>query len=114
MRRLHARFDNLIWMKLSELSRYWAAKELTQITSGENAVTFHAPFSCPDYTVTLSNRGRTGAGVLRQGNKEQELDQVSGPSKLRANSWCPRKGGASYCFHLPKGKSQLLIRQEFT
>ena len=28
VRRLHARFDHLLWMKLSEVARYWAAKEL--------------------------------------------------------------------------------------
>ena len=31
VKRLHARYDNLIWMKLSEIARYWAAKELTRI-----------------------------------------------------------------------------------
>ena len=31
VRRLHARFDHLVWMKLSEMSRYWAAKALTRI-----------------------------------------------------------------------------------
>ena len=30
VRRLHARFDHLLWMKLSEVARYWAAKELTE------------------------------------------------------------------------------------
>jgi hypothetical protein len=31
VKRLRARFDNLHWMKLSEVSRYWAARELTRI-----------------------------------------------------------------------------------
>jgi len=31
VRRVHSRYDNLIWMKLSEIARYWAARELTQI-----------------------------------------------------------------------------------
>jgi hypothetical protein len=31
VRRLHARYDLLQWMKLSEIARYWAANELTTI-----------------------------------------------------------------------------------
>lgn len=31
VRRLHARFDHLLWMKQGEVARYWAAKELTRI-----------------------------------------------------------------------------------
>ena len=31
VRRLHAAYDNLIWMKLSAIARYWAARELTRI-----------------------------------------------------------------------------------
>ncbi|MBM4032370.1 MAG: hypothetical protein FJ291_11350 [Planctomycetes bacterium] len=34
VRRLQAKYGRLIWMKLSEIARYWAAKELTQIESG--------------------------------------------------------------------------------
>ncbi len=29
--RLHAAYDNLLWLKLSEIARYWAARELTRI-----------------------------------------------------------------------------------
>ena len=31
VQRLHDAYDNLIWMKLSEIARYWAARELTRI-----------------------------------------------------------------------------------
>jgi hypothetical protein len=30
VRRLAARYNNLLWMKLSEVARYWAARELTR------------------------------------------------------------------------------------
>ena len=42
--RLHDGYDNLIWMKLSEIARYWAAKELTGIARDGKRVTFWAPF----------------------------------------------------------------------
>ena len=57
VRRLKARFDNLHWMKLAEASRYWAARELTEITRADNAVTFKAPYACPDFTVRLTITG---------------------------------------------------------
>ena len=47
VRRLHARFDNLVWMKLSEIARYWAAKALTRIDAAGGRVEFRAPFACP-------------------------------------------------------------------
>jgi hypothetical protein len=31
VKRLHSNFNHLHWMKLSEIARYWAAKELTRI-----------------------------------------------------------------------------------
>ena len=31
VQRLHAAYDNLLWMKLSEIAGYWAARELTRI-----------------------------------------------------------------------------------
>ena len=48
VRRLRARFDNLLWMKLSEAARYWAARELTAIESGDHTLAFRAPFACAD------------------------------------------------------------------
>ena len=51
VRRLHARFDGLVWMKLNEIARYWAAKELTRIERETGAIAFRAPFACPDFTV---------------------------------------------------------------
>ena len=43
--RLHARYDNLIWLKLSEIARYWAAKELTRIERKDGLVAIMAPFA---------------------------------------------------------------------
>ena len=50
VRRLHARFDNLVWMKLSEIARYSAARALTRIDSAGGRVEFRAPFACPAFT----------------------------------------------------------------
>ncbi|HKS36425.1 MAG TPA: twin-arginine translocation signal domain-containing protein [Verrucomicrobiae bacterium] len=106
VRRLHARFDNLIWMKLSEVARYWAARELTRIERSGNAVTFHAPFASPDFTVRFDTTV-TGAPRLRVGQDPLPLKEVTDALKLTSGTW--RRDGRSLiaCFALPKGKSQL-------
>jgi len=106
VRRLHARFDNLVWMKLSEVARYWAAKELTRIERSGNLVSFRAPFACPEFTVrfpglnNLLPRLRVDQSVIR-------LGEVTGPLKLAPNTWCREGNTVTACFALPKGASQL-------
>jgi hypothetical protein len=57
--RLHARYDNLIWMKLSEIARYWAAKELTRIEKTQGGLRVHAPFASPLFTIRMDTRTTT-------------------------------------------------------
>jgi hypothetical protein len=106
VKRLGARFDNLIWMKLSEVSRYWAAKELTKLERNGNAVAIRAPFACPDFTVRLAIKDG-GAPRLRAGGTETPLNEVASPLKLVSGSWCRKGDSLSVCFNLPKGESKL-------
>ena len=106
VRRLHARFDNLMWMKLSEVARYWAAKELTRLEPDDRGMTFAAPFSCPSFTVSLP--ARTGAnptfgaaasnGPLRRADRS--LDLLPG-------SWIRTDRDDVFCIDLPQGRSRL-------
>ncbi len=106
VRRLRSRFDHLVWMKLSEVSRYWAAKELTRVDRSGNTVSFHAPFACPEFTVQLdvpvpaTPRLRTNAQVT-------PLLEAAGPLELTPGTWCRKGGTVTVCFTLPKGQSQL-------
>lgn len=108
VRRLHAHFDHLHWMKLSEVARYWAARELTRIEKVGAAVKFHAPYACPDFTVRWPEP--TGqAPRLVQGAAVTELREVPGPLKLSAGTWCRTDGQLTVCFALPKGESTLTL-----
>ncbi len=52
---LHDRFaDRMLWMKPSEMARYWAAKELTKIQVQESSVSLAAPFACPQFTLRIA------------------------------------------------------------
>jgi len=51
VRRIHARFKQVRWMKLDELARYWAAKELTTVEPTSSGLRLKAPFACSDFTL---------------------------------------------------------------
>lgn len=108
VRRLHARFDNLVWMKLAEIARYWAAKELTAIERDGNAVRLQAPFACPAFTVRVEGARRASPPIrLEAGNRLQELDEVTDARKLVAGAWCQEANAVLACFDLPKGASRI-------
>jgi hypothetical protein len=106
VRRLHARFDNLLWIKLSELSRYWAAKELTRVERQAERVVFRAPFACPEFTIRFPVTG-TGAPRLRSGETVSQLKEVTKPLQLVPGTWCREGETLTVCFGLPRGESVL-------
>lgn len=105
--RVHARNDNLLWMKLSEIARYWAAKELTTIDKQENTVTFTAPFGTPIYTVDVKTESAEVPVVSGSGRETMRLKEVKSALKLEAGSFYRHKEGVTVCFDLPKGRTVL-------
>ncbi|MBN2138667.1 MAG: twin-arginine translocation signal domain-containing protein [Sedimentisphaerales bacterium] len=108
VRRLHARYDNLIWMKLSEIARYWAAKELTRIDKEGSKVTFTAPFAATRFTVRL-DAPAGAAPKLNLNGKPAELRRLVNPMELNSGCWCANDQAVTLCFDLPKGKSTLEV-----
>jgi len=106
VRRLHERYDNLLWMKLSEIARYWAAKELTRIARIGAKVQFAAPFAAPRFTVELSAPGAKAVRVVA-GGKPTLLKKVTKPARLVGGTWMLQKDVLTACFDLPRGKSAL-------
>ena len=106
-KRLHARFDNLIWMKLAELARYWAAKELTAITRDGNTVSFQAPYACPLFTVKA--KAPHGPVAVQQGTEKLPLKEVANSRQLVGGTWCREGDAIVACFSLPKGASLLAL-----
>ncbi len=104
VRRVHARNNNLLWMKLAEIARYWAAKELTRIDRSENRITFNAPFASPLFTVDVAASGRivpkgTSGGV------PFALKEVRRPLELVAGTFYRHDSGVTLCWDLRKGRS---------
>ena len=108
VRRMHAKYDNLRWMKLSEIARYWAAKELTGIEKTPQGVRFSAPFAAPDFTVKVAAQSEAAPRVAVAG-REVALAEVRDPLRLVAGTFHRQGGAVTACFDLPKGASQVAL-----
>jgi len=104
IRRMHAKYDNLLWMKLADMSRYYAAKELTKIQKSDAALKFQAPFACADFTVEIAQRLQTPPMV-----SGAALQEVDSKLKLKSGTWFRDAHQSLVCFSLPKGASEVVI-----
>lgn len=111
VKRLHSTYNHLLWMKLSEISRYWAARELTTLRREGHCVSFQAPFACPNFTVELSAAPAVVPSLLRNG-QPTPLQEVSTPLHLSSGTWTRQGPNLIACFDLPKGHSALQLRGE--
>jgi hypothetical protein len=106
VRRLDHRRDEVVWLKLSEIARYWAARELTRITGTAGGVEFEAPFAAPAFTVGVARPEARGFEFVAAGR--QVLREVSRYRDLVAGTWFKEPDRVVLCFDLPKGRSRLL------
>jgi hypothetical protein len=107
-KRLDQKYDNLIWMKLSEIARYWAAKELTAITVNKNNISLKAPFSTPGFMVKL-NASIHNPGMKRAGGELIHFERIKDKRALKANTWYSEKTESFLCFNLEKGINDLIL-----
>jgi hypothetical protein len=107
---LQGRFaKRTLWMKLSEIGRYWAAREMTTIAPAEARVlSMDAPISCADFTVRVRTEG-AGAVALHFADSVAPLRRVSSPDLLTADTFFSGNEHVIACFNLPKGKSRLVF-----
>ncbi len=108
VRRIHARNDDLLWMKLSEIARYWAAGELTAITRAAEGVTLRAPFACHEFTLWVSAPPQARPQVTAEG-RPVELREVSAPGDLAGGAWLREGEGIALCFDLVKGTTTVRL-----
>jgi hypothetical protein len=111
-RRIHQRFDHLIWMKLAEISRYWAARELTRLERVGNAVRISAPFACPGFTLRIDGPiPGTPRFAARPGNPAPELREVDSARALKPGTWRrDRQEGIVVCWDLARQPTELSLQ----
>lgn len=112
--RLNRRYNHLLWMKLSEIARYWAAKELTRISLTPGGVEFFAPFACPAFTVAVNLKPNQipRLAKLPEGSVVT-LRQVPNLLALEPGTYTmdrqSNQDRVICCFDLPRGLSRLEI-----
>lgn len=96
-----------LWMKLSEIGRYWAARELTKLSVEKNlAVSIDAPISCAEFTVRLQTHVARPP-TFHVGQTVLQLREVNSPDLLVGSTFWTADEQIVACFDLPKGKSRL-------
>ncbi|MCG8648258.1 MAG: hypothetical protein MI861_00405 [Pirellulales bacterium] len=98
--------EQTLWMKLSEIGRYWAAKQLTAIVRQGGRIRLDAPFDTPRFTMQL--KGVRGPILHRTELALTKLRQISHPAALDSGTWLQRDdGSAVVCFDLQRGPSTI-------
>ena len=105
VRRMHARFTNIQWMKLSEIARYWAARKLTSIQKQPRGILLDAPFACPAFTLRV-DADTVAQPILQSNQRLLKPRKVASSSLLKPGCWMEEKNQLVLCFDLEKGKSQ--------
>lgn len=93
--------NQTLWMKLSDIGRYWTAKELTRLTRSNQKIELEAPYASPLFTVKIPN----ASGAIRFDSKP--LDQVDTLPALQPQCWYQDGKDIIACIDLPKGRSTL-------
>jgi hypothetical protein len=95
-------------LTLAELSRYWAARELTRIEVVKGACTLRAPFACPGFTVSLPLRGARSVEVVSgPPGVRMILTPVERRTRLAPGTFVREETGVVACFDLPKGTARV-------
>lgn len=98
-----------VWMKVSEIGRYWAAKKLTEIVrSDASTLKLTAPFATERFTLQIEGDGKT-AGPIRLDHQgtSTSLREVANVELLEQGTWTSRGDSTLACFDLKKGKQEL-------
>jgi hypothetical protein len=72
--------DQTVWMKLSEIARYWAAKAVAEIRREGNSLVIHSPIATPNFTMRIPR----ASGPVRT---DVPLREVNSMSQLASGTW---------------------------
>ena len=105
--RLNQKYNNLIWMKNSEIARYWAARKLTVIEPANNEIRLRAPFAAENFTLQINRKVRKA--VLKHGDTAWPLERANNILQLKQGNFCPTEEGTFIAVELKKGMTVIEI-----
>jgi hypothetical protein len=105
--RLNEKYDNLYWMTLSEIARYWAAKKLTKVSINKKRISISAPFESKDFTLGVNMKIRSAELVFKNERKPFELR--GSVRDIHNGTYFRGKNESVLCFKLPKGESEIVL-----
>ena len=107
---LESRFkDQTLWMKVSEIGRYWAAKQVTKISRvAANTIEIDSPLRCKDFTIAIDGAKPSKSPILEHQGKQSLLQEVASVARLRENSFVSESDRSVVCLNAPKGTSRLI------
>jgi hypothetical protein len=104
--RLEQKYGNtMLWMKLSEISQYWAAKEFIRFEESKNGMSIRAPFGTSNFTLALYKRHKR-LSIYHEG-KSVELKKIAKVNQLSSQTFMNDKNKSVLCFDLPAGESEI-------
>ncbi len=106
--RLEQKYGTLNWMKNSEIARYWAAKELTEIKFDGKKISFYAPFAADNFTLKINAR-KAAQPLLQKNGQQVQLEKVKSKQELKAGTYLQEAEQLVVCINLQKGNTELLI-----
>lgn len=106
--RLEQKYGTLNWMKNSEIARYWAAKELTEIRFDGKKLKLYAPFAADHFTLQIKTP-KVDQAVLQINAQEVRLEKVKSKQQLKSGCYYQQSEHVVVCINLQKGNSELLI-----
>jgi hypothetical protein len=96
------------WMKISEIGRYWAAKELTKITVDAGTIRLQAPYACKDFTVRFKAPGFTKL-IWHGEYKLETLAAAPSRTQLEPGQYWRDGDELVACFDLLRGTNYLEV-----
>jgi len=106
--RLEQKYGSLNWMKNSEIARYWAAKELTEIRFDGSKVRLYAPFAADHFTLQFTT-SQSSQPSLKTDQQPTPLEKVTSPQRLKAGSYYQKDNLCIVCFNLPRGPAEISL-----
>jgi len=93
----HHHGDRIAWMKLTDIARYYAAKELTasSLSPDGKTITLDAPFAAPNFTLRI------------KGSLPSDFTRIPALTDLKPGTYHQHNKTLTLCLDLPKGRTEI-------